>query len=125
MAKASSIKGTANLWRTGKDGAGSVKRQKGDNGGGDKFQETSRLKTQFRSGSKVGGGGMNEHASLDNHGVFANSTAGLAVDDKPFMPNPGKGRSGLDMYSNRVSGEFGMDMAKEGPKKRDNINEVD
>src|SRR5271170_2922317 len=98
MAKASSIKGVANLWRESKDGAGSVKRQKGNNGGGETFAETSSMRNQFRSGSKVGGGGANEHASLDNHGVFANSTAGLAVDDKPFMPDPGKGRAGLDMF---------------------------
>ena len=69
--------------------------------------------------------GMNQHASLDNHGVFANSTAGLAVEDKPFMPDPGKGRAGLDMYSNPSKEEFGLHMSKEGPKKRDNINETD
>src|SRR5208282_5760211 len=100
-----------NLWREGKNGAGSVKRQKGNNGGGETFAETSSMRNQFRSGSKVGGGGANEHASLDNHSVFANSTAGLAVDDKPFMPDPGKGRDGLDMFSAREDSPFGLHMS--------------
>ena len=125
MAKASSIKGEANLWREGKNGAGSVKRQTPP-GGGDKLAATSHMKHQFEGGSKTGGGGASLHASVDNHSVFANSTAGLAVDDKPFMPDPGMGRSGLDMYSTNKGGDaFGLHMAKEGPKKRDNINETD
>jgi hypothetical protein len=114
-----------NLWRTGKDGAGSVPRQKPP-GGGEAFEKTSRKSAQFKGGSTVGGGGANLHASLDNHSVFANSTAGLAVDDKPFMPDPGKGRAGLDMYSTPDNSEsFGLHMSKEGPRKRDHLNEED
>jgi len=125
MAKASSIKGEANLWREGKNGAGTAKRQTTP-GGGDGFAETSKYSHQFKGGSKVGGGGANLHASVDNHSVFANSTAGLAVDDKPFMPDPGDGRAGLDMYSAKDSDKsFGLHMAKEGPKKRDHLNEED
>ena len=125
MAKASSIKGEANLWREGKNGAGTAKRQTTP-GGGDGFAETSKYSHQFKGGSKVGGGGANLHASVDNHSVFANSTAGLAVDEKSFMPDPGDGRAGLDMYSAKDNDKsFGLHMAKEGPKKRDHLNEED
>lgn len=109
----SSIKGEANLWREGKNGAGRVKRTTTP-GGGDGFAETSKYSHQFKGAPKAGGGGANAPSSVDNHSVFANSTAGLARDDKPFMRNPGPGRDGLDMYSVPDNDKgMGLHMAKE------------
>jgi hypothetical protein len=115
----SSIKGKADLWRTGKDGASPGKRVKAP-GGGEDFQAPASSRTQYSGGHKVGGGGMNSPSALDNKGVFANSVAGLAISDKPFLPNPGEGRDGLDMYAIRSSqseDDFGLDMGKAPPKK--------
>lgn len=122
----SSIKGKADLWRTGKDGAAPGKRSSAP-GGGDNFQKPANFKTQYegkdqhgKSYSAAGGGGMNAPSALDNQGVFANTIAGLAKGDKAFMPNPGPGRDGLDMYairSSRAEDDFGMDMGKAPNKK--------
>ena len=115
----SSIKGKADLWRTGKDGAKPGKREKIP-GGGDDFQAPAHYRTQYKGDHKVGGGGMNSPSATDNQGVFANSIAGLGIMDKPFLPEPGDGRDGLDMYSVRskqTEVDFGMDMGKAPPKK--------
>jgi hypothetical protein len=118
MARGDSTKGKANLWREGKDGAGKVKRRTSP-GGGDGFAETSKFEHQFDGEPKMGGGGAHAPSSLDNHSVFANSTAGLAVADKPFLPDPGSGRDGLDMYSARDDErDFGLHMSKE-PENRE------
>jgi hypothetical protein len=115
-----SDKGKADLWRSGKNGASPGKRITAPGGGPD-FQKRADFKAQYSGGHKVGGGGMNSPSSLDNKGVFANSIAGLAVGDKAFLPSPGDGRSGLDMYSiksNAKEDNFGMDMGK-APMKKD------
>lgn len=111
-----------NLWRTGKDGAAPGKRVKVPGGGSD-FQAPANYRKQYEGHPKTGGGGANAPSALDNKGVFANSVAGLGVDDKPFLPNPGEGRSGLDMYAIRSSvkeTDFGLDMAKQ-PKRSKEI----
>lgn len=111
----SSLKGKANLWRTGPNGAAPGKRVKAP-GGGDDFQAPANYRDQYKGHPRTGGGGMNAPSSLDNRGVFANSIAGLAVADKPFMPDPGDGKRGLDMFSVKSSAketDFGMDMAKQ------------
>ena len=122
----SSIKGKADLWRTGKNGASPGPRSRAP-GGGDDFQAPAKYSRQFKGTDqhgnaydKRGGGGMNAPSALDNQGVFANSIAGLAKGDKAFMPDPGTGRDGLDMYSIKSSAketDFGMDMAKAPTKK--------
>ena len=115
----SSIKGKADLWRTGKDGAAPGKRERVP-GGGEDFQAPARFSSQYKGHAKVGGGGMNAPSSLDNKGVFANSIAGLGISDKAFLPNPGSGRDGLDMYSvesRQSEDDFGLDMGKAPPKK--------
>jgi hypothetical protein len=113
-----SIKGKADLWRFGKDGASPGKREKIP-GGGEDFQATASFRNQYKGHPKTGGGGAHAPSSTDNQGVFANSIAGLEIDAKAFLPNPGKGRAGLDMYSAGKSDEFGLDLAKEpdGRKK--------
>ena len=115
---ADSTRGKANLWRTGKDGAAPGKRVHSPGGGND-FQAKANYKAQFEGAPKVGGGGAHAVSSLDNKAVFANSIAGLARSDGPFMPDPGPGRDGLDMYSVPSSvkeTDFGFDMAKQ-PKR--------
>lgn len=103
----SSLKGKADLWRTGKKGQSPAPSKPEIPGGGEAFAGTSRF-TRGRYEDLP--------SSVDNQGVFANSVAGLAKNDKPFLPNPGNGRSGLDMYSigsNRGESAFGLDMAKQ------------
>jgi hypothetical protein len=115
---ADSTRGKANLWRTGKDGASPGKRERAP-GGGEDFQATANYKAQFSGHPKTGGGGANAPVALDNKEVFANSIAGLEMSAKPFMPDPGEGRSGLDMYSVKSSTNetaFGLDAAK-APKR--------
>jgi hypothetical protein len=106
----SSIKGKADLWRSGKDGSSPGKRVSLP-GGGDDFQARAKKSTQFKKGGYSGANGI---AAADNKGVFANSIAGLAASDKPFMPDPGSGRDVLDMYSipGKVE-EFGLGMARQ------------
>ena len=118
----SSVKGKADLWRSGKNGSSPGSRKRAP-GGGDDFQATADYGKQFRGSPKVGGGGMNGPVALDNQGVFANSIAGLEMDAKPFLPDPGEGRSGLDMYSVKSSvseTDFGLDMAK-APKRNKEV----
>ena len=104
----SSLKGKADLWRTGKKGQGPAPSKQEIPGGGEKFAATSRF---------GGGAGYRDlPSSVDNQNVFANSVAGLAKDDKPFLPSPGSGRQGLDMYSigsNPKEDAFGLDMSKQ------------
>jgi hypothetical protein len=109
----SSLKGKADLFRTGKNGAGSPRVRNEIAGGGDDFAKTSRVS----QGEKYR---KNPVSSVDNQGVFANSTAGLAKKDKAFLPNPGTGRDGLDMYSiksGRNEEYYGLDMARQRPKE--------
>ena len=114
-----SQQGKANLWREGKDGASPGKRESLPGGGKD-FQAPAKFSTQYKGDHKVGGGGANSPSSADNKGVFANSIAGLEIKAKAFLPDPGNGRDGLDMYAirSKVSeDDFGMDMGKAPPKK--------
>jgi hypothetical protein len=115
----SSLKGKADLWRAGKNGASPGTREKLPGGGKD-FQAPANFRGQYRGDHKIGGGGANSPSSADNLGVFANSIAGLSIKDKPFLPNPGSGRDGLDMYavkSNAKETDFGLDVGKAPPKK--------
>ena len=101
--------GRANLWRTGPKGQGPTPSKPEIPGGGTKFAATSRM-------SSDKGKYRDLPSSVDNQGVFANSVAGLAKDDKAFLPDPGTGRQGLDMYSIRSNTDetaFGLDMAKQ------------
>lgn len=60
----------------------------------------------------------NAPSSLDNVGVFANSTPGLTKSAACASPSPGDGRAGLDMFSARGGGgRMGMDIGKAPPKK--------
>ena len=87
----SSIKGKADLNRSGKNG-------------------TAKPVSLNR--------GTNAPSSLDNTGVFANSTPGLAKGAACQSPSPGSGRAGLDMYCAKGGGgRLGMDVAKAPPKK--------
>jgi hypothetical protein len=107
----SSDKGKANLWRTGKNGAGASSVKNEIAGGGDDFAKTSRV----AQGEKYR---KNPVSSVDNQNVFANSTAGLSKKDKAFLPNPGTGRDGLDMYCQKGGRDpyYGLDMARQRPK---------
>ena len=109
----SSIKGKADLWRTGKAGAGPDKSGKEVPGGSTDFAATSKF-SNYKA--KL----QNLPSSIDNQEVFANSTAGLAKDDKVFLPDPGEGRDGLDMYSiagNDSKDGMGLDVARAPNKK--------
>ena len=119
-----STKGKANLWRTGRDGASPGKRVRAPGGGTD-FQAPANFRAQYEGHSKTGGGGANAPSSLDNKGVFANSIAGLGIQDKPFLPDPGEGRSGLDMFavpSSTNETAFGLDMGKQPKANKSGVD---
>jgi hypothetical protein len=84
----SSLKGKADLFRSGKNGT----------------KRPVPLKENMPS-------------SVDNKGVFANSTPGLAKGDSPASASPGSGRAGLDMFTMKGGGAFNS--ISKAPGKKD------